>query len=155
MVQLDEDYRGEKKKGYSIIGARQKVQPDQKRKMVFRFIQKPSVDRKDALNFLSQNVVPQSHLNTDGYSIYRDINKWWPVNHQYERYNRWEFALTSEIEEMWGVFTTFVRRMYHHITRDKIDSVLQEFTARQVYPEWFFFTIFFSKDRFSTLTTDE
>jgi hypothetical protein len=45
--------------------------------------------------------------------------------------------------------------MYHHITRDKIDSVLQEFTARQVYPEWFFFTIFFSKDRFSTIATDE
>ena len=75
VVQMDEAYRGGKKKGYSIIGAKQKAQPGQKKKMVFQVIQKSSVDRKDALNFLSQNIVPQTQLNTDGYSIYRGIGK--------------------------------------------------------------------------------
>lgn len=27
--------------------------------------------------------------------------------------------------------------MYHHITKEKLPSYLREFTARQVYPEWF------------------
>ena len=137
VIQMDEAYRGGKKKGYAIIGAKQKAEPNQQRKMVFQVVPKPSVDRSDAVNFLCQNVVPKSQLNTDGYSIYRGIDKWWPVQHQYERHNRWEFALTSEIEGEWGAYTTFVRRMYHHITREKVASVLQEFAARQMFPEWF------------------
>ncbi len=137
IVQMDEAYKGGKKKGYSIIGAKQKAENGKRRKMAFEIISKSSVDRKDALDFISQRIKPDSRLHTDGCSIYKGIDKWWRVEHSYERHNKWEFALTSEIEGVWGNLTTFIRRVYHHVTRAKIPEVLQEFQARQVYPEWF------------------
>lgn len=137
VVQMDEAYRGGKNKGFSIVAAKEKRKKNQRRKMAIEIIPKPSVDRKDALDFLSQKVVPNSKLHTDGAMIYKGINNWWPVNHQYELHKKWEFALTSEIEGLFGNLTTFIRRMYHHVTRDKVREVVQEFAARFVYPEWF------------------
>lgn len=138
IVQMDEAYRGGKNKGFSIVAAKEKQGKSQKRrKMVIKIIPKSSVDRKDAVDFLSQSVIPSSKLHTDGASIYKGISNWWPVHHQYEIHKKWEFALTSEIEGLFGNLTTFIRRMYHHITKDKIREVVQEFTARSVYPEWF------------------
>ncbi len=69
--------------------------------------------------------------------IYRGIDNWWPLTHAYERHNRWEFALTSEIEGLWGELTTFIRRVYHHVTKEKIRAIIGEFLARKCYPEWF------------------
>lgn len=140
VVQMDEAYRGGKRRGYAIVGAKQaaaKRPAGQRRQLALAVLPKPSVDRRDAVAFLSQHVVPGSTLHTDGSGIYRGIGNWWPVAHAHERHNRWEFALTSEIEGLWGTLTTFVRRMYHHVTRPQVAGVVQEFVARQVYPEWF------------------
>lgn len=137
IVQMDEAYRGGKKKGFSIVAAKEKSKRGDKRKMVIRIIPKPSVDRKDAIEFLVQSVAPDSNLHTDGSSIYKGINKWWPVNHRFEIHSKWEFALTSEIEGLFGNLTTFIRRMYHHVTKEKVGDVAKEFLARSVYPEWF------------------
>lgn len=134
-IQMDEAYRGSKDNKYAIIGAKQAK--SDKRKAILQVIPKKSVDRKDAVDFLSQNVVPDSNLWSDGAAIYKGIAKWWPVNHSYELHNKFEFALTSEIEGMWGNFFTFVRRMYHHVTKDKIESVVREFNFRFCFPEHF------------------
>lgn len=128
---------GGKEKGFSIVAAKEKAQKGKRRKMTLGVIPKPSVDRKDAIKFLAQSVVPESNLHTDGSGIYRGISNWWPINHQHEVHKRWEFALTSEIEGLFGNLTAFIRRMYHHVTREKIASVVKEFTARSIYPEWF------------------
>ncbi len=133
VVQMDEAYR----KGYSIIGAKQKARPGKKRKMALQIVSKASVDRRNALDFLIQSVRPNSQLCTDGASIYRGIDRWWPIEHRYELHKKFEFALTSEIEGLWGNLFTFIRRMYHHATKEKIGSVVKEFTARSMYPEWF------------------
>ena len=137
VVQMDEAYRGGKQRGYSIIGAKEEKRPGHKSKLVLRVIDKPSVDRQDAVSFLAQHIEPDSKLQTDGASIYKGIRNWWRVDHEYERHNRWEFALTSEIEGLWGTFTTFIKRMYHHVTREEIIPVTREFVARMMYPEWF------------------
>lgn len=137
IVQMDEAYRGGKKNGYAIIGAKQKKVEGKQRKMVLQLIDKPSVDRRDALEFIYQCVRPHSLLHTDGSSIYKGIENWWSLSHTCEYHSKWEFALTSEIEGLWGNLTTFVRRMYHHVTRDKMPSILIEFTSRQMFPEWF------------------
>lgn len=139
IVQMDEAYRGKKNKKYAIVGAKERRGQDssKKRKMALEFIPKPSVDRKDAITFISQHIEPKSHLHTDGAAIYKKIDNWWEVEHQYERHNRWEFSLTSEIEGLWGNFTTFVSRMYHHLTADKAPEYIREFTARSMFPEWF------------------
>lgn len=137
VIQMDEAYRGGKKRGYSIIGAKEEKQSGRKTKLALQVIDKPSVDRKDAVSFLAEHIEPDSKLQTDGAGIYRGINRWWRVVHEYERHNRWEFTLTSEIEGLWGTMTTFIRRMYHHVTRSEVIPVTREFVARMMYPEWF------------------
>ena len=138
IVQMDEAYRGGKKKGYAIVGAKEKQgKRTRQRNMAFQVIPRPAVNRREACSFLQEHVVPDSQLNTDGAAIYKTIEKWWRVDHWSEIHSRWEFTLTSEIEGLWGVLTTFIRRMYHHVTREMIEEVLREFQARQMYPEWF------------------
>lgn len=137
IIQMDEAYKGKKDKKYSIIGAKQKTKQGEKRKMALHVISKNSVDRRDAIEFMSQHIVPESKLQTDGASIYKGIDNWWPVDHLYEIHKRFEFALTSEIEGLWGNLFTFIRRMYHHITSEKIAELVREFSARSMFPEWF------------------
>jgi len=132
-VVIDEMYRGGKKNGYSVVGAKQKGTKN----IALALIKKPSVDRRDAVTFLENNVKPNSNLFSDGSAIYKGIANWWPVNHRYEVHNKGQFALTAEIEGLWGNFTTFVRRMYHHVTLKKIDELLSEFFHRFSHPEMF------------------
>lgn len=133
VIQIDEAYRGSKNKKYAIVGGKEIGT----RKVVLKHIPHKSVDRRTAIDFLSHYVVPGSTLFSDGAAIYRKISNWWPVEHSYERHNQWEFALTSEIEGLWGNYTTFVRRMYHHVTPEKAPDLIKEFTFRFSHPEWF------------------
>lgn len=128
-IQIDEAYRG----NYSIIGAKQ----IKSRKVVFEYLPKKSVDRSDAVNFLSQYIVPQSNLFSDGASIYKKIENWWPVNHFWELHRKNQFKLTSEIEGIWGTYFVFVKRMYHHIPFNQVPSTLNEFNLRYSQPEIF------------------
>lgn len=146
IIQMDEAYGGGKAHGYSIIGAKEQCQKNsqknsqrrnRKSKIAFRVIPKPSVDRRDVISFMSQHIEPDSKLRTDGNAIYRGINNWWSLGHEYERHNRWEFALTSEIEGIWRNLTKFIRKVYDHVTQDKIPDILREFVARRIYPKWF------------------
>lgn len=138
IVQMDEAYRGGKKQGYAIVGAKEKQGKSAKRrKMAFQVIPRAAVNRGEAFSLVAERVVPDSDLHTDGAAIYKTIEKWWRVNHRSEIHSKWEFALTSEIEGLWGTLTTFIRRMYHHVTKEKIEELLKEFQARQMYPEWF------------------
>ena len=128
-IQCDEFYRG----GFSIIGIKQIGT----RKIVCKFFKKNSVDRRDVIEVFKEHVVPGSKLYTDGASIYKTIDKWWPVKHKYELHKKFEFKITSEIEGLWGNFVTFIRRMYHHVTLSKLPEYLSEFVARFSHPEIF------------------
>ena len=138
VVQMDEAYRGGNKHGYAIVGAKEKQGKSTKRRnMAFCVIPRPAVNRGEALSLITEHIIPDSDLHTDGAAIYKTIEKWWRVNHTSEIHSKWEFTLTSEIEGLWGTLTTFIRRMYHHVTYSSIEEVLREFQARQMYPEWF------------------
>lgn len=133
-IQIDELYRGKKDKGYAVIGAKEIGS----RKIAFEYVPKNSVDRHEAVDFLTKYVTPGSHLCSDGSAIYQKINNWWPVSHQYEYHNKNQFKITSEIEGLWGTLSTFIRRMYHHITKDQVSSILNEFALRFSHAEYFF-----------------
>ena len=79
----------------------------------------------------------RAHLPEDGASIYQSIHKWWPVRHQSEVHSKWEFELTSEIEGLFGNLRTFIRRMYHHTTPEKLPEIVREFCFRFSSPEIF------------------
>lgn len=134
-VQIDEAYR----KGYAIIGAKEEKRGEKNKesKIVLKVLPKTSVDRKDIITFMTESIIPDSNLNSDGAAIYRGIGNWWPVNHKFEIHKKWEFTLTSEIEGIWANLFTFIRRMYHHVTKDKIEGLVKEFSIRYMYPDLF------------------
>lgn len=133
IVQLDEAFF----KNIAIMMGKQKGT----RKLAYEIFMdrsKNSVDKKDVFNFLKQYVKPRSLLRTDGGGHYRAIHKWWPVRHKYEVHSKFEFEYTSEIEGMFGVLRTFIRRMYHHATPEYLPEYVSEFCLRFSSPEIFF-----------------
>ena len=107
------------------------------RKLAWQVLSVPDVQRQHATQFLQTYVKPRSRLHTDGASIYRNIHKWWPVKHKRDIHKKWEFELTSEIEGMFGNLRTFIRRMYHHCTPEKLPEIVSEFSYRFSFPEMF------------------
>ncbi len=132
VVQLDEAYFGGKK-GRALFMGKQVGS----RKLAYQVTTHVNPARENAWWFLKNNVAPHTRLNTDGASIYKQIDQWWPVYHTYDIHKKWEFELTSEIEGMFGVLRTFIRRMYHHVTPDKLPSLVGEFCYRFSHPEMF------------------
>lgn len=128
-VQMDEAYF----KSLSLIMAKQVGS----RKTAHQFIFKNSVNKNETTRFLYQWVEPRSHLQTDGSSVYRNINRWWQVKHKKDIHSKWEFALTSEIEGLFGNLRTFIRRMYHHTTSEYLPEYVSEFCLRFSSPEIF------------------
>lgn len=128
-VQMDEMFV----KGGFIIGGK-----DIKRKKIKLYVKKKKdPDKSDAMNFMFNHVKPGSKVYTDGGSIYRGCEDWWPVKHSREKHSKFEFEITSEIEGLWGVLRTFIRRMYHHVTFKKLSKVVAEFEARNSRVEIF------------------
>lgn len=128
-VQLDEAYG----KGWTLLMAKQK----RTRKVAYVLYPAKSVQKHHAHQFLQQYVRPRSRLATDGSSLYRDVENWWPVRHTTDIHGKWEFTHTSEIEGMFGNLRTFIRRMYHHVTPGKMPEYVREFCLRFSSPEIF------------------
>ena len=136
LVQLDEAYFGGTKKPTTLFMAKQ-VGSLGERKLAYQLIQGGYPAKEHAWWFVQTYVKPQTALFTDGSSIYKKIDHWWPVYHSRDIHKKFEFEQTSEIEGMFGVLRTFIRRMYHHVTYDKLPSVVGEFCYRFSHPEMF------------------
>ncbi len=128
-IQMDEAYF----KNLSLLLAKQVGS----NKLAHQIIFKNSVDKSEATKFLYQYIQPKSKLQTDGSSIYRNINHWWQVKHRVDIHKKFEFGLTSEIEGMFGNLRTFIRRMYHHTTPQYLTEYVSEFCLRFSLPEIF------------------
>lgn len=129
IVQLDEAYG----RGWAVLMGK-----DIRRKqLAYRVILRGTVQRQDVFEFLRTSVAPRSRLYTDGAKIYRGIDEWWPVRHVVDIHAKFEFTHTSEIEGVFGNLRTFVRRMYHHVTREELPEYVREFSCRFSSPELF------------------
>jgi hypothetical protein len=131
IIQLDEAYF--KKLGL-MMGKQQGT-----RKLAYEIFRKSpqEINKRDAAYFLQSYVKPKSKLRTDGASIYKGIHEWWPVRHENEIHSKWQFEITSEIEGIFGNLKTFIRRMYHHTTAEKLPEIVSEFCFRFSSPEIF------------------
>ena len=132
-VQLDEAFFFGKRQGTSLMLAKQIGT----RELAYAVHPTTNLNRSHATEFLFQNVEPKTKLQTDGGGIYKTIDHWWPVDHRVDLHRKFQFELTSEIEGMFGVFRTFVRRMYHHVTKEKFSAYVREFCARFSSPQMF------------------
>lgn len=135
IVQLDEAYFGGKKKPTTLFMAKQIGNGE--RKLAYQLIKGSYPVREHAWWFIQTYLKPNVALFTDGASIYKEIDQWWPVYHSYDIHKKFEFEQTSEIEGMFGVLRTFIRRMYHHVTMDKLPELVGEFCYRFSHPEMF------------------
>jgi transposase-like protein len=129
LVQLDEAF-------FRLVGLMLGKQIGS-RKLAYEVLNTTNIQRHHATHFLKQHVAPETQLNTDGASIYKEIDQWWPVTHKFDIHRKWEFSQTSEIEGMFGCFRTFVRRMYHHVTSTKLEELVREFCFRFSSPQMF------------------
>lgn len=132
LVQLDEAYFGGKN-GRALLLGKQVGS----RKLAYQLLPHTNPVREHAYMFLQTYVQPNTRLHTDGGAIYHQIDQWWPVYHYRDIHKKWEFELTSEIEGTFGNLRTFIRRMYHHVTVDKLDGLVMEFCYRFTHPEIF------------------
>jgi hypothetical protein len=128
-VQMDEAYF----KNVSLVMAKQMGST----KVAYRIFPGLTPGKPEACQFLYEFVEPRSRLQTDGGGIYRGIDDWWPVQHRKDIHRKWEFALTSEIEGLFGNLRTFIRRMYHHVTPGAFPEYVSEFCLRFSSPEMF------------------
>ena len=132
IVQLDEAYFGGWGGRALLMGKQSGT-----RKLAYQLFTTDSVDRKEAVTFLRTYVKPGSKLHTDGGTIYKGIENYFPVIHTVDIHKKFEFTHTSEIEGMFGVLRTFIRRMYHHVSDEKLDEYVCEFYFRFCRPEMF------------------
>lgn len=132
LVQLDEAYFGGKSGRTLFLGKQ-----IGSRKLAYQVLYHTHPSKEHAWKFLHTYIAPDTVLNTDGAAIYKTINQWWPVYHNRDIHKKFEFAHTSEIEGIFGVLRTFIRRMYHHVTVDKLPLVIGEFCCRFSRPEIF------------------
>ena len=113
-------------KGNCIMGAKEKGT----RNIVMKVLHEKDPNKRHAIEFLTRFLKTHTKLSTDGSGIYKGCDKWHKLKHEYEVHRRFEFTLTAEIEGLWGVFRTFVRRMYHHVTNYKLEELVCEFCLR-------------------------
>ncbi len=132
LVQLDEAYFGGRNGRTLFLGKQ-----IGSRKLAFQILPGAHPKREHAWRFLHTYIKPETVLNTDGAGIYKQIYEWWPIYHNRDIHKKFEFAHTSEIEGIFGVLRTFIRRMYHHVTMAKLPSVIGEFCCRFSRPEMF------------------
>lgn len=128
-IQMDEAYS----KGRSILIAKEIGS----RRLAWNVLDKNSVNQNDAVNFMIQYIKPRSRFQTDGAAIYKHGRKYWMLRHKMDIHSKWEFSLTSEIEGVFGNMRTFIRRMYHHVTPEKMSEYVSEFCIRFSSPEIF------------------
>jgi len=119
-VQLDEAYFGGREGRALFLGKQ-----IGSRKLAYQVLSHTTPNREHAWKFLHTYVAAETVLNTDGAAIYKEINQWWPVYHNRDIHKKFEFARTSEVEGMFGVLRTFIRRMYHHVTCAKLPGLIR------------------------------
>lgn len=143
-VQVDEMFV----KGAFVIGGKDIKRKKIKLNVVFR----KSPNKQDAMNFIFNHVKPGSTFCTDGGAIYRGCEKWWPLQHKRDIHSKFEFAITSEIEAVWANLRTFIRRMYHHVTIQKLSKIVAEFEARFSHHKSFDSPLNFLKNSLCSVT---
>jgi transposase-like protein len=129
IVQMDEAYFKQR----TLLLAKQPGT----RKLAYEIVNAASVQRHHATYFLHQHIKPKTKFHTDGASIYKSIEHWWPVIHDTDIHKKFEFGITSEIEGAFGNLRTFIRRMYHHVTAEHLPEIVREFCFRFSSPQMF------------------
>jgi transposase-like protein len=131
-IQMDEVYLGGWG-GRAVLAAKE----IKTKQVVLHILESFTVYRTDIVDFIDKYIVSGSTVYTDSYPSYRGIDRMFNIAHKRDSHKKFEFHLTSEIEGLFGVLRTFIRRMYHHVSYEKLPEYLREFQARFSHKEYF------------------
>lgn len=98
--------------------------------IAFRIV--PEEEQGYVEKFLYDTTEKGAHIIHDGHHAYSDLT-WCGYTHQTEYHNLNQFRFTSAIERIWALLKTFLRRRYHHITKEKLPGYLAEFQYKFLY----------------------
>lgn len=125
VVQVDEVYLGGWK-GKAVIAGKE-IEAKEVRFHICKTYE-PHAD--DVYEFFDKYISPGSTICTDSSPLYPRICRMFSCLHRRDIHAKFEFHITSEIEGCFGNLRTFIRRMYHHVTVQKLPEYLMEFQYR-------------------------
>ncbi len=89
----------------------------------------PDREQHTLEQFLVDHVAVPSHVTTDGNPSYFEI-RWYGYGHAIENHEAGHLKMTVPIERVWSLLKEMIRRIYHHIWKERIHDYLVEFEAR-------------------------
>ncbi len=144
-IEIDEIYLGRNKGAFGAL--------ERETGRIVLWAPKYRPDKAYAHVFLDSAIDSESNIYTDKSIFYRDVKRWGFKSHYSENHSKFEFGLTSRIEGIWGIFRTFIRRMYHHIRKRNLEKYMTEFQVRFCQREIFINPYTYLKNSLSYVPT--
>jgi transposase-like protein len=132
LVEIDESFFG--KKRYSnqkvVIGA---IEP-KTRRIKLQIIDDREQETMEG--FVEANVHKETVVMTDSHPSYNDLD-FLGYTHYAFNHSKGEYTNTNQIENLWGVIKRYMRKLYGCIPTKHLQSILDEWMARQNNPSLF------------------
>ena len=129
LVEMDESFFGKQKYDNQriVIGA---IEP-KTRRIKLKIITDRDQDTFEA--FTEANVSSGAVVMTDSHASYNDLGSLGYTHYSFN-HSKGEYANTNQIENLWGVIKRYLRRLYGCVPTKNLQSILDEWTARQNKP---------------------
>lgn len=94
----------------------------------------PNRKRDTLENFIRNKVREGSHINTDAWYAYSELNL---LGYTHEAFNhsKGHFSETNQIEGLWSVMKRHLRHLYRDLSLPDLTLILKEWEIRQNQPE--------------------
>ncbi len=131
-MEIDESFFGKQRYNNQkiVIGA---IEP-QSRRIKLKIID--DREQETLEGFVTANVATETVVMTDSHSSYNDLD-YLGYTHYAFNHSKGEYANTNQIENLWGVIKRYMRKLYGCVPTKHLQSILDEWTARQNRPELF------------------
>lgn len=133
LIEVDESFFGKQRFGKQtiVVGAIERGTRRVKLKII------PDRAQDSLETFLQKTVQPGSHIFTDAYAGYSDL-EFYGFSHERCNHSLGHFGPTNMIENFWGVVKRALRSTYGRLTLPDLKNILKEWEHRQNNPEIFY-----------------
>ena len=132
LTEMDESFSGKQKYNNQriVIGA---IEP-KTRKIKLQIITNRETETFEA--FTEASIAPGAVVMTDKHPSYNDLSSM-GYSHYAFNHSEGEYTHTNQIEGLWGVIKRYMRKLYGCVPTKHLQSILDEWTARQNRPSLF------------------
>ena len=132
-VEIDEAFIGRKRFNNQtvVLGAIER----QTGRVAVRAV--PSREQGDSDRFILDHIKRASLICTDANPNYEHLPEFFGYGHEVCNHGMNHFGPTNRIENVWSRLWQFIRKVYHHVWKEHLPRLLNEFRARINTPEIF------------------